>query len=403
MRKSISHKWPTCEILDVLSVPATYGANAPSVPFSKALPRYIRITDIDENGNLIEANPRSVDPSSARGNEVELGDLLLARSGATVGKSYLHRQTGVFVHAGYLIRLRPDQSKIDPEYLFQFTRSPAYLRWVELSQRAGAQPNINATEYSRLRINLPTLPEQRRIAEIMRTWDEAIEKADRLVAAKTTAFEHWSLMLLSGCKRLGSKRSNWQSVALTDVTSEATTRNGGSLGEEVVMGVNKSLGMIPMKDHVRASDLSRYKRVGPEAFAYNPMRLNIGSIAQNMHGHEVLVSPDYVAFEAQADVLLPAYFDHVRRTWLWSRFVKAAGSGGVRVRIYYDDLADFIFELPPVPEQQRIIDVLDTGRREIALLEQQRNALAKQKRGLMQKLLTGEWSVSVPKAKEAAE
>jgi type I restriction enzyme S subunit len=168
------------------------------------------------------------------------------------------------------------------------------------------------------------------------------------------------------------------------------------------MGVNKLHGMIPMKDHVRAADLSRYKIVRPGAFAYNPMRLNIGSIAQNDRGRDVLVSPDYVAFETDADALLPAYFDHLRRTSIWGRFVKTAGSGGVRVRIYFEDLSDFVLELPPVEEQARIVEALDTTRREIAILEQQRDALVKQKRGLMQKLLTGEWQVSAPKA-EAAE
>ena len=133
------------------------------------------------------------------------------------------------------------------------------------------------------------------------------------------------------------------------------------------------------------------------------MRLNIGSIAQNGHGRDVLVSPDYVAFETDPDALLPAYFDHLRRTPMWSRFVKSAGSGGVRVRIYYEDLGDLVVELPPLDEQARIVEALDTGRREIAILEQQHDALAKQKRGLMQKLLTGEWPVSGTKSREAAE
>jgi len=298
------------------------------------------------------------------------------------------------------IVLNPEHA--DPGYILQYLNGHvSYWRRIAASSRK--DPNITRLDVEQFPVVLPPVPQQRRIAEVLRTWDEAIEKTDRLIAAKSKALDHWSLMLLSGRKRLGATRSNWQSVALTDVTSEATTRNGGSLGEDVVMGVNKSLGMIPMKDHVRSADLSRYKVVAPEAFAYNPMRLNIGSIAQNLHGREVLVSPDYVAFEAQADALLPDYFDHLRRSWLWSRFVKTAGSGGVRVRIYYDDLADFIFELPPLPEQRRIVDVLDTGRREIALLEAQRDALVRQKRGLMQKLLTGEWPVSVPTTMEAAE
>lgn len=299
--------------------------------------------------------------------------------------------------------VRAEGSEVDPQYAYHFLTSSVFERFILSATIQTGLPHINLTLLRDALISFPSLEHQRGIAKLLNCWDEAIEKTDWLIAAKSKTFDHLSLMLLSGRKRLGSKRSNWQSVALTEVTNEATTRNGGSLGEDVVMGVNKSLGMIPMKDHVRASDLSRYKVVAREAFAYNPMRLNIGSIAQNLHGREVLVSPDYVAFAALPDALLPAYFDHLRRSWLWSRFVKTAGSGGVRVRIYYDDLADFVFELPPVPEQRRIVDVLDTGRREIALLEAQRDALAKQKRGLMQKLLTGEWPVSVPTTKEAAE
>ncbi|MEZ5844814.1 MAG: restriction endonuclease subunit S [Hyphomicrobiaceae bacterium] len=327
--------------------------------------------------------------------------VLLAEDGANIinrSSPIAFRASGkiwVNNHA-HVLRAR---SGNDVDYVAQFLEGLRY----DAFNTGSTQPKLNRDVCEAIPTLRPPICEQRRIADILRTWDEAIEKTDRLIASKSKAFDHWSLMLLSGRKRLGSTRSNWQSVALTDVTSEATTRNGGSLGDDVVMGVNKSLGMIPMKDHVRAADLSRYKVVAPEAFAYNPMRLNIGSIAQNLHGREVLVSPDYVAFSANSDALLPAYFDYLRRSWLWSRFVKTAGSGGVRVRIYYDDLADFVFELPPVPEQRRIVDVLDTGRREIALLEAQRDTLAKQKRGLMQKLLTGEWPVSLPKSQEAAE
>lgn len=325
----------------------------------------------------------------------EAGDILLTVKGSGCGS--MVRADGSYCISRQLMAVRA--RSVDPGFLVFALED---LMKVKSRDAVGPIPGLARDDILESEIAFPSLPVQRRIAEMLRTWDEAVDKTDRLIAAKSKAFGHWSLILLSGRKRLGSKRSNWQSVALTDVTSEATARNGGSLGEDVVMGVNKSLGMIPMKDHVRASDLSRYKIVAPDAFAYNPMRLNIGSIAQNLHGREVLVSPDYVAFAAQSDALLPAYFDHLRRSWLWSRFVKTAGSGGVRVRIYYDDLADFVFELPSVPEQRRIVDVLDTGRREIALLEAQRDALAKQKRGLMQKLLTGEWSVSVPDASAEA-
>ncbi|MBK9080500.1 MAG: restriction endonuclease subunit S [Hyphomicrobium sp.] len=302
-----------------------------------------------------------------------------------------------------LIRYRsgPD---VYPEYALQlFRHCQTTGVFSRIATKTNSIAHLGLNRFAELELPFPSLQIQRRIAEILRTWDDAIEKTEKLISRKLSTFDHWSLMLLSGRKRIGKRSTNWQSVSLSDVTLEATERNKGTLAADAVMGVNKGHGMIPMKDHVRADDLSRYKIVRPGAFAYNPMRLNIGSIAQNHHGRVVLVSPDYVAFETKPDLLVPAYFDHLRRTSLWSRFVKSAGSGGVRIRIYYDDLADFILELPPLDEQARIVDALDTGRCEISLLEQQRDALTRQKRGLMQKLLTGEWPVKVPASKEAAE
>lgn len=268
--------------------------------------------------------------------------------------------------------------------------------WLEArSKKTSGQKNLTIELCKELPIPLPARPVQRKIAEILRTWDEAIQKSYRLIESKERTFAHLAESLLMGHERVMRERSNWRGVSLTDVTTELASRNNGRLGADRVMGVSKFEGMIPMKEHVRADDLTRYKIVSPRAFAYNPMRLNIGSLAQNDRGREVLVSPDYVAFAANDGELDVGFFDHLRRTRLWSRFVESAGTGGVRIRIYYDDLADFGFDLPPIEEQRQIVAILDTARREIALLRSQREALRQQKRGLMQKLLTGEWRVRV--------
>lgn len=145
-----------------------------------------------------------------------------------------------------------------------------------------------------------------------------------------------------------------------------------------------------MRDHVRADDLSRYKVLPTDGFAYNPMRLNIGSIARNTLGTDCLVSPDYVVFTTNPDTLAPAYLDQYRRYSAWQRFVTPAGSGSVRVRIYFRDLARMRIALPPIEEQHKIAATLELLDREIALLEQLRDAYAAQKRGLMQRLLAGD-------------
>ena len=105
-------------------------------------------------------------PAEWAGLELEPGDLLFARSGATVGKTYMHSdREGPCIFAGYLIRFRIDQRFAMPYYVYAFTRTEAYRKWVDRSQRAVAQPNINAKQYSGLQIPLPNLEVQKSYCE----------------------------------------------------------------------------------------------------------------------------------------------------------------------------------------------------------------------------------------------
>jgi type I restriction enzyme S subunit len=250
-------------------------------------------------------------------------------------------------------------------------------------------------DLKQLRVLLPPRQEQDRIVEIARTWNEGLEKIGRLIEAKSIRFRLVSMALLTGRLRLSADDTKWSNVSFGDVTSELADRNSGRLGIDAVMGVNKVHGIIPMKDHVRSENLARYKVVPPNSFAYNPMRLNIGSLAINTLGREILVSPDYVAFAARDQCLSYRYFDHLRRSSIWSNFVSRAGSGSVRVRIYYEHLSKLTFDIPNFEVQGIIADAIDVAKREIDVLQYQMRLLERQRRGLLQKLLTGEWRVPV--------
>jgi type I restriction enzyme S subunit len=152
-----------------------------------------------------------------------------------------------------------------------------------------------------------------------------------------------------------------------------------------------------MREETIAANIERYKVVPPNAFAYNPMRLNIGSIAISSFDCDVLVSPDYVVFACDDSKLLPSYLQHLRHTQKWKSYFELAGNGSVRVRIYYGDLGRFTFLLPPIDVQARLVRLLDAASLEIALLSKRADALRTQKRGLMQKLLTGQWRLSPSK------
>ena len=179
-------------------------------------------------------------------------------------------------------------------------------------------------------------------------------------------------------------------VRLGEVTEESTARNGSRLPPASVMGVRKEDGIVQMEGRLVAADISRYKLVGSNWFAYNPMRLNIGSIARWQGDSVVLVSPDYVVFrcleQSMPAALHPEYLDHFRRSSQWDAFVNEAGDGGVRVRIYYRDISQLRLIVPDVVEQQKIADCLGSLDDLIAAEGRKLEALRRHKQGLMQQL-----------------
>lgn len=154
-----------------------YGANAKAVEPRDNSPRYVRITDIDDSGRLVPNTVKRADLDDPSPYILDEGDLLFARTGATVGKTYIYRRSdGPCVFAGYLIRFRLDNRLALPDYVFYYTKSPSYLAWVEGKKRVAAQPNINASEYAGLDIPLPPLTEQRRIVDILDQADALCKK-----------------------------------------------------------------------------------------------------------------------------------------------------------------------------------------------------------------------------------
>ena len=167
-------------------------------------------------------------------------------------------------------------------------------------------------------------------------------------------------------------------------------RNGSRLPPASVMGVRKEDGIVPMEERLVATDISRYKLVRSNWFAYNPMRLNIGSIARWQGDSVVLVSPDYVVFrcleQSTPAALHPEYLDHFRRSSQWDAFVNEAGDGGVRVRIYYRDISQLRLIVPDVVEQKKIADCLGALDDLIAAEGRKLEALRQHKQGLMQQI-----------------
>lgn len=170
--KSVQHAlYPMVKLRGLLLSKPQYGANEVGiVREDNTQPRYIRITDIDENGLIdtteLGATVNNVEEKYFLNDD----DVLIARSGATVGKAYIHKKIPyTCLYAGYLIRFIVNPDKILPEYLFTYTQLNTYKEWVKAIQRPSAQPNINAEEYQSLEIPLPDMCKQNEIVALIKT------------------------------------------------------------------------------------------------------------------------------------------------------------------------------------------------------------------------------------------
>jgi type I restriction enzyme, S subunit len=162
----IPQHWEVRRLRHLINGRLTYGANAAAEFTNPEWPRYIRITDFRADGSLKAETFRSLHPTIARNYMVDPGDILLAGSGATVGKAFLVMQlTGAACHAGYLIRARPNSSLVSPEFLFAFTQTKAFSAWKDSTFNTATIQNIGADKYANLPVPLPSLDEQQAILE----------------------------------------------------------------------------------------------------------------------------------------------------------------------------------------------------------------------------------------------
>ncbi len=177
--EEIPQHWEIVKLKYIISEKLTYGANETAELSIKEHPRYIRITDFDENGFLKNDTFKSLLPEIAKNFLLSEGDILFARSGATVGKTFHFKNyQGMACYAGYLIKASINQKIALSDYIFYYTKSYYYMQWKELILNKATIENIGADKYNELKIPLPSLKEQEEIVNFL---DEKCEKIDLLI------------------------------------------------------------------------------------------------------------------------------------------------------------------------------------------------------------------------------
>ena len=411
----------------LLSSPLCYGANESGTLYSDILPRYIRITDISPNGTLKNSGMLSLDESSAQNYMLHEGDILFARSGATVGKSFIyHNYYGRAAYAGYLIKASFNRLVL-PEFVYYYTCSSAYEIWKNSIFIQSTIQNIGADRYSNLPISVPnSIDKQLRIVRYLNNF---CSKFDAIVYNLQTSIEDYKKlkqavitqaitkgvrgereMKDSGVAWIGEIPKEWDIIKSSRIIK--TTQNGLSRRD-----LEKSEGQIILKLKNITSDgkidYSFLNRITLSQNELNTYALTTGDfLFVRVNGSKSLVGKCAI-FEAISEIV--AYNDHIIRVklsnqcynrfflwYLYSCCGKAeidlhTSTAAGQYTISGDGLRDITLVFPPIDEQKEIADYLDAKCAEIDRLIAKKEQLVKElesyKKSLIYEVVTGKREV----------
>jgi len=261
-----------------------------------------------------------------------------------------------------------------------------------LTRQGAGRYKLSKGSLSKILCALPPLPEQKEITHVLGLMDSAIKANNQLIALKELQKKWLMQNLLTGKKRLNGFGGSIEYHKLNLYIKEVSERNKDTKFTRV-LSVTNSRGFINQDEQfdrfIASDDASNYKIVKRGQYAYNPSRVNVGSLDLLRNFDEGILSPMYVVFEADKLKINTDFLYYQLKSSWFTRHIPMFVQGSVRDSLSFDGLCGMKFFIPHLQEQVAIAEVLQSADKEIQLLKDKTERLREQKKGLMQVLLTG--------------
>lgn len=360
--------------------------------------------DKSELKNFDSLNEIRLSGAFAVEDELKDGDLLFVRSNGSknlIGRCVVIRNPpNKVTFSGFTIRARINTTVALPDYMSLIFREGKVKRQLAIAGGGnGNISNLSQSLLSSLDIDVPDLTTQQSLISITAHWNLSLENIERLIAKKEKQKLAIMQSLLTGKQRLKGFEKHWSEFHLGELFKERSERASDHLP---LLSITRDDGVIPRSENRKdtsSEDKSNYLRICPGDIGYNTMRMWQGVSA--LSSLEGIVSPAYTICTPKngVDGEFMAYFFKLPRVInLFYRYSQGLTSDTWNLK--YKHFKQIKVKIPAIDEQKAIAKVLRGCNEEINLLKQQVDALRRQKRGLIQKLLTGKWRV---KAEEGAK
>lgn len=378
------------------------GGKPPVVPVEVP---YLRVANVQDGYlDLAEVKTIHIERDQIDRYLLQDGDVILTEGGDSdkLGRGTVWRgELSNCIHQNHVFAVRLNQQQVLPEFFAAQAASPYGRRYfLSCAKRTTNLASVNKTQLSEFPVLVPPLPEQRKIAQILRTWDEAIAAAEQLVAALQRRKKGLMQRLLTGQVRFPEFHdAPWEEVELGDHLTPVLRTESVEAGKEYrLIGVRWYLAGAHIHDVVPGDKIvtQALSRIEENDILYNKMWVSMAAFAVAKKDHAGAYGsgeyPQFIAGDG-IDVRFIEYAFHDPR-FLHDAKALCRGTTG-RIRLHPDDFLRLRMRMPSRSEQGRIAQVLQVADQEIDTLKQYLDGLRSQKKGLMQRLLTGQVRVQM--------
>lgn len=361
------------------------GLNPSANKFGSGI-KFISVMDILNNNFITYDCIRTsvkITPEEQVAFAVEKGDMLFQRSSETledVGRANVYMDENPAVFGGFVIRGKK-KTEYNPMF-FRYLLASPYARKKIIPMGAGAQHfNIGQDGLSKVKLHFPILQEQQKIAALLRLIDERITTQNKIIEDLNK--------LKSAIIEMEYTHKTKGNTHIGDFIEQTSKRNKDSAIQNV-LSVSNSQGFIQQCEQfenrsVASDDISNYKIVERNCFAFNPARINVGSIARLTTFNRGIVSPMYICFRTK-DNLFPEYLDYYFESKQFFTEIQKRLEGSVRQCLSYEGLCNIPLCIPTVEVQQQTGKRLSTLVQEIKLEIDFLELLQKQKKFLLHQM-----------------
>ena len=387
-----TEEWEKQKLSNILEF--EYGMNAAGKEFDGEN-KYIRITDIEESSRkFLQTKLVSPEGKVTEKYRVKFGDILFARTGASTGKTYKYIDNdGKIYFAGFLIRGRVDK-KTSVDFIFYLTLNYKYKSWINVMSMRSGQPGINAKEYGSYEFRIPKIEEQQKIGDFFTLLDKRIEQQEQKIALLKDYKKAMMQKIFSQKIRFkddnGNDYPDWEEKKLGEIVYRNSKKNKDQK-YTLIQSISNKYGFVNQEDYfedrrVGSLDVSNYYVINNGCFAYNPSRIDVGSLAYKNDNDISIISPLYVSFKGNAKYIN----DKFLLGWLFShKFVGKLGrlfEGSVRNTLSYENLSTIDIETPCIAEQEKIALFLEVINDSIENQKELLDEIIKEKTALLNKM-----------------